>query len=279
MGNRLKDKFAAGEVAFGIWAEVPEADLVELCGHLGFEYVMFDAEGTAFDYRAASLLFRACEVADMVPIVRIPEIRASTIQAYLNLGAKGIYVPHVTTADEARAVVDAVRFPPSGHRGAGGFRWARFGVDGDMEARYRSANDEILVIALVEDPIGVENIDDIIRVDGIDVLGVGAGDLSLAMGYPSGQERPQVRSLVVESEARALAAGKVFDAVVGSVEEARDSIERGALMVSYVLRSMVANSGTAFLTELAAVKSAAAVSEQWTSPNRQQLDPEEGVVQ
>lgn len=259
MANHVKDKIAAGQVAYGVWAEAFDPDLIELCGILGFGHVVFDGEDTIFDHRHASTLFRTCELVDMVPIVRIPELNPSIILRYLELGAKGIYVPHVRTADIARAAVEAVRYPPAGRRAAGSSRWARFGVDVDLAELYRQANEDIMVIALVEEPEGISNLDEIITVDGVDVFGVGPGDLSLNMGQVGRKDEPPVRDVVVESEEKIRAAGQIFDAVVGTAEEARDCVERGALMVNYALRDMVMTSGQQFLRELADVKPGSAL--------------------
>jgi staphyloferrin B biosynthesis citrate synthase len=259
VANQVKDKIATGQVAYGIWAEAFDPDLIELCGILGFGHVVFDGEDTIFDHRHASMLFRTCELVDMVPIVRIPELNPSIILRYLELGAKGIYVPHVRTADIARMAVEAVRFPPAGRRPAASSRWAQFGVGVDLAEVYRQANEDIMVIALIEEPDGISHLDDIMAVEGVDVFGVGPGDLSLNMGKVGRTDDPSVRDLVVESEEKIRAAGKVFDAVVGTPEEARDCVERGALMVNYALRDMVLTSGQHFLRELAEVAPGSAV--------------------
>jgi 4-hydroxy-2-oxoheptanedioate aldolase len=257
VANKVKEKIAAGQVAYGVWADVFDADLIELCGYLGYDYAVLDAEHTDLDPGQAKLLIRACEVAGMVPIVRVPEINEHAILRYLEIGAVGIYVPHVNTADEARAVVDAVKYHPVGHRGAGSMRALRFGVDGDFTELCRQANEDTMVIVLIEERRGIDNLDEIMAVPGVDVVGIGPGDLSHTMGHVGEKSHPDVVKLVVDSEARVRDAGHVFDSVVGSVDEARDCVERGSLMVSYGLRNMVTSSAKHLLAELDGVHAAA----------------------
>jgi len=250
MPNKVKDMLAAGQVVYGVWLEWLEPDLVEFLGYLGFDYVMIDGEHTALDRVNATELIRACDVVDMVPIVRVRENRPSEILGYLEQGARGIYVPHVNTAAEARAIVDAVKYAPDGHRGAGSARGVRFGLTMSGPDYLRTANQETMVIALIEEARGIENLDEIIEVPGIDVFGIGDGDLSHTMGHPGDRGHADVRRVVDDAESRIARAGKVFDAVVTDVEGARDAVRKGSLMVSVALRNTVADALKSFLTDV-----------------------------
>lgn len=252
MANTLKDKLRAGQVTYGVWLTMFDSDLVELFGHLGFDYAVFDAEHTALDPSAARDLIRACEVVDMVPIVRVPEINRSQILRYLEIGAVGIYVPHLKTADQARELVDAVKYAPLGHRGAGRMRAIEFGLADSLPDRYRQANDDTMTFALVEDLEGIENLDDIIAVDTLDGFSVGRGDLSHQMGHPGEKAHPEVEALAVEAEARLTAAGKVIEATVADAAEALDYINRGCLMISMTLQPIVIAGARKFLSDVGA---------------------------
>jgi 4-hydroxy-2-oxoheptanedioate aldolase len=250
MSSKMMDKIRAGKVSFGIWVEWFEPDLIEVCGYVGFDYAVIDGEHTPLDHRLASEMIRACNVVGMVPIVRIPEINRSTILRYLELGAVGIYVPHVNTAEEARTVVDAVKYAPVGHRGAGSMRAVQFGLTRPLAEMYRAANEETLTILLIEEVAGVRNLDEIMSVDGVDVLAIGSGDLSHSMGLPGEKTHPDVRKAVVDAEAKISGAGRVFESTVSTKADAQDAIDRGSLMVSLSIRPMVAQASRQFIADL-----------------------------
>src|SRR5437773_2039183 len=105
MNSKIKAKLARGEMVFGVWADVFDANLIEMFGVLGYDFALLDAEHTTLDHHSASELIRAANVSGMDAVVRIPEVNAAIIEGYLDLGVIGIYVPHLRTADQARAVV------------------------------------------------------------------------------------------------------------------------------------------------------------------------------
>jgi 4-hydroxy-2-oxoheptanedioate aldolase len=259
MANRLKDKFKAGKPAFGVWIEFMSPELAEFCGYLGYEYAVIDGEHFALDPAICLSVIRACEVSGMVPIVRVPYNHPGVILSYLEVGALGIYVPHVNTADDAKAIVDAVKYAPQGHRGAGSGRYLKYGLSGlpPGQAQQRM-NDDTIVIALVEEVAGIRNLDAIIATEGVDVVGLGSGDLSHSMGLIGQKDHPDVVKAVVDAEHRIAQSGKVFDSVVYSLDEARDCVNRGSLMVSFAVRGVLRNSLGGFLKELSGATQAAA---------------------
>jgi 2-keto-3-deoxy-L-rhamnonate aldolase RhmA len=228
--NRVKQKLGNREVAYGVWLSWLNPELVEFYGHLGFDYVVIDGEHLALDRASCLALLRACELTRMTTIVRVPENRPSIILGYLDIGVQGIYVPHVTSDDDARAIVDAVKYSPEGNRGAAIARSA-FGKPTSPADYFRQANEDTMIVALVEDVEGIRNLDAILSVEGIDVVGVGDNDLSHSMGYTGAKAHPDVRKVVDEAEAR-IRSVRVLDAVVSSASEAQAAARLGALMVS-----------------------------------------------
>jgi len=258
MANPLKEKFAAGKPAFGVWIEFMNAELIEFCGYMGFEYAVIDGEHFALDPAICIGLIRACEVSGMVPIVRVPYNHPGVILGYLEVGARGIYVPHINTAEDARAVVDAVKYAPAGHRGAGSGRYLKYGLSGLRAGdAQRHLNDDTIVIALVEEVAGIRNLDAIIGTDGVDVVGLGSGDLSHSMGHIGQKDHPDVMKTVLDAEDRIAKSGKVFDSVVYSLDEARDCLNRGSLMVSFAVRGVLRNTLGGFLKEVTAAPATA----------------------
>jgi len=117
--NPVLKRIKSGEVCHGVYISWPCPDLVEFCGHLGFSWAFIDAEHGSIGRETCENLVRACNIVGMVPIVRVPENNRAVILSYLETGALGIIAPHVNTAADALALVEAVKYAPLGKRGAG----------------------------------------------------------------------------------------------------------------------------------------------------------------
>jgi 4-hydroxy-2-oxoheptanedioate aldolase len=153
----------------------------------------------------------------------------------------GIYVPHVQTAEDAKAVVQAVKYAPMGNRSAGSSeRPANYGLTQPPEDYYAAANEETMVVLLVEDTIGVSNLDEIVQVPGIDVVAIGPGDLSLSLGRFKSRADPEAMKAVREAEARIARAGLPFHAQPTNADEAREAIDRGARLIPFFEGNMMA---------------------------------------
>ncbi len=246
--NRLKRKVAAGGVAYGVNLAWPCPDLIEFFGHLGFEWVFIDAEHGIIGRESCADLVRACHVTGMTPVVRVPENNVGTILGYLETGALGIIVPHINTAADARAAVDAVKYAPIGRRGAGSTtRAANYGLTQTPSEYFHQANEAVLVSALVEEIEGVNNLAEILAVEGVDIVGIGPGDLSMSMGLPGQPNHPAVRKLKEEGEAKILASGKPLNYVVGDAAGARAAAARGARIIFVGLTNLLGSAGRDFL--------------------------------
>jgi 2-keto-3-deoxy-L-rhamnonate aldolase RhmA len=179
--RRIKTKLEAGELVFGATVQLPSPDCVELAGYVGMDFAWIDAEHGTMDLGDINLLVRAADAAGIDSIVRVPDHSASFIQRVLDLGATGVMVPHMRTADEAVAIVAAAKFAPEGVRGACPFTRAVGHVTLDWPAVHRRADDDVLVFALIEDAEGVENVE-AIAASGLDGLVFGPFDLAQSAG-------------------------------------------------------------------------------------------------
>lgn len=239
--NTVKAKLKQGIPSFGIWLKAPEASRIEFYGLLGFEFVLIDGEHKSVSPALCLELVRACEAVGAIPIVRPPNHEPSTILQYLETGAMGIYAPHIRTAQDAQAIVDAVKYAPLGHRSAGSSeRPNGYGFVQPSREYYAKANEETLIALLVEDTEGIDHLDEILAVPEMDVVCIGPGDLSLSMGYPEERDAPEVMQAVWAAEARVAAAGLPFDCEPTNAAEARSAIERGARLVPFFEGNMIA---------------------------------------
>ena len=171
--------------------------------------------------------------ADLVPMVRVPTTQYHLISTVLDVGARGIMVPMVETGEQATVIAQSAKYPPVGKRGAA-FGVAHDDYSGGSPAeKMASANEELLLIAQIETAVGVENVEQIAAVDGIDVLWIGHFDLTNFMGIPAQFEHPRYLEAVKRVIAACDAAGKTAGIMAGSVADAQQSLDQGFRIVAY----------------------------------------------
>jgi len=208
--NTLKQKLEAGKAVFGVMITFPSPQVVEMLGLLGFDWVLIDNEHGSITVDNSEELVRAAELTGMAPIVRPVSNKPEIIAPFLDRGAWGVQVPHVNTAEEARAAVDAVKYYPSGHRGIfSRSRPAGYGFSGSTADYVAEANRNTLVCLMLEEVEAIKNLDEMVTVEGVDVFFIGSGDLSQSMGYPGQQTHPEVQALMVEGVNAIRGAGRV----------------------------------------------------------------------
>ena len=208
--NTLKRQLYAGKPAFGVMCTFPSPPVVEMLGHLGFDWILLDNEHGSITVDSAEACIVAAELTGMAPIVRPVGNKPEIIAPFLDRGAWGVQVPHVNTADEARAAVDAVKYGPEGHRGIfSGGRPANYGFGGTTGDYAAAANRETFVCLMLEEVEAIENLPDLVTVPGVDVFFIGSGDLSQSMGLTGQQDHPEVQKLMERGVKLITEAGRI----------------------------------------------------------------------
>lgn len=248
--NTVKEKLRRGEPSFGIWLDGPSPARIEFYGQIGYEFVIIDTEHTAIDLESMLEMVRACEVVGVIPIVRPANHEASTILSYLDMGVMGLFFNHVQSAENVRAIVDRVKYAPIGSRSAVVPRAARGGPAQSPKDYMQQANEETMITLLVEDVIGLSNLDEILKVEGVDVVCIGPSDLSNSMGFVGERDHPEVRKVILEAEARIAAVGMPFDCEPEDAADAREAIARGARLIPFFEGNMLKTLFSGVLKEL-----------------------------
>jgi 4-hydroxy-2-oxoheptanedioate aldolase len=204
----LKAKLnSATRPVLGAFLGLPTPALVEVVGRSGFDFIILDGEHGCFSAESLEECLRAAGAVNLPAIVRPPNNDPLHIQAALDAGAQGVQVPSVADAAQARLIVDACHFPPKGQRGFGSTtRAAGYGFTPRSQV-VRTAGEETLVIVQVETRKGVENLRDILAVDGVDMVFLGTSDLSLDYGYASPSD-PAMLPLLKETVGTIIRSGK-----------------------------------------------------------------------
>ena len=188
MRNRVLEKFRAGEKSLGTFTHLLSAPAIEAIAYTGMDYVIIDMEHSPIAAEHAAELVGVADGAGIAPFVRVDAIQRSPVLKMLDVGAAGLIVPGVETVDEVRKLVEFAKFAPLGNRGYcpsrdGGWGMAECYADG-MGGYMQRANRETLLIPQCETMGCLENIDEILGMDGVDGIFIGPFDLSIALGIP-----------------------------------------------------------------------------------------------
>lgn len=229
--NPLAETLAAGRTGLALIVQkLAGPDVALAASACGFDALTIDLEHGTIAEAAASAIAIAALGAGVTPLVRVPSHEPALIGRVLDAGALGIVAPHVENAAQARAIVDACRFAPDGHRSVS-YHWPHFAYrPHDPVAMRQALNRATLVVAMLESPAAIEQAEAIAAVPGIDVVHVGSLDLADALGVPGRVDDPRVMACCERVIAACRAHGKVagIGAVGGRPELARRVVAQGA---------------------------------------------------
>ncbi len=186
--NRTKKLLNEGKVTFGSWATMIDPAVVEIAGLAGYDFCFIDMEHVSTDVLLVEHMIRAAEATGITPIVRMSDDNPKTILRVLEAGAQGIVVPHIISGADARRLVQAVRYPPTGTRGISPTSRAASYSLCDFDAHIEDSDREILAIAFIEDKEAVENFEEIVTTPGLDLVFIGPYDLAGSYGVPHGAD-------------------------------------------------------------------------------------------
>jgi len=231
--SRVLQKLRAGDyVLAAAVGRVTEPWLTEMIGRIGYDVIWYDLEHRAFGYDTIDPISLACRATGMDLMVRIRKHGYDSPMRALEFGSNGLMVPHCRSAEEARQWVEWVRFPPLGKRGMDGAGAdADFGRANPLEY-IEHANREVFLALQIEDREAVERGDEIAAVDGVDLLFVGPGDLSLSYGVPFDFGHPLLEEAIRKVDCAVRKHGKWWGTTTGTPEAAQKALDRGARLVT-----------------------------------------------
>lgn len=236
MVESFKTRLRRGDPLFGTFAFMASPDLVEIMGFAGFDYVIIDLEHSPKNWSDVANMIRAAELHDMAPLVRIRENSEKAILEVLELGAAGIVVPFVQSAEDVARAVSAMNYMPKGARGTCTLtRAAKYGgLRSQFVEHSQRQNDELVLVVQIEDQKGLDAVEDIVSCEpGIDALIVGRSDLASSLGVPGQADDARVIA-ATETMVRAAGAHGVTSGIgVYRPSEAEKWIEQGCSLFFY----------------------------------------------
>ena len=234
MKNIIRDfkEKLKGDGAIGVFSKTGDPAFIEAMGYAGMDYVIIDLEHGPNSVQSVQNLIRGAQVAGLMPIVRVKESCASVMSEVLDIGAGGIQVPQITTKAEAEAVIKRTKFSPVGERGVCRFvRAANYSAKDRFEY-FKDANEAVTILQ-IEGQEGIDNIEEILSVEGIDVLFIGPYDLSQSLGVAGQIEHPLVEQKMLEIVELCAKKGITVGTFVDTVANALKWKKLGVKYISY----------------------------------------------
>ncbi|MCI5039305.1 MAG: aldolase/citrate lyase family protein [Donghicola eburneus] len=230
IANPFKKAIMAGQQQIGLWSTIRDNAATEMLAGLGFDWLLLDCEHTANDPNSILSMLQAMSAYGTHPVVRPTELNAAELKRLLDVGAQTLLIPYVQTVEEAKLAIEAVDYAPRGFRGMGGSTRAnRFGTVPDYFTR---AREEICLLVQIETQKGLDNLDEIAALDGIDGVFIGPADLSASLGHSGNVRHPDVEAAIRDAIQRVRALGKPAGFL--SVDDALTAIavEAGSLFTA-----------------------------------------------
>jgi 4-hydroxy-2-oxoheptanedioate aldolase len=248
--NLMKAKISGGQAVAGVVMAESSIETLEVLALCGFDFIFIDCEHGPMSVESVSRMAMAAERRGITALLRTPENAESTILRYMDTGIGGIIIPGLDSREAAEKAVQAVKYNPEGRRGLAGVRAADYGLSQSLAEYVKSANQESMVIGVVESLQGVENIREMLEVEGLDGVFMGTNDLANSLGLTGQTSHPEILQAVDRIVAAGLATGKAIGGVVRAGENPQQYIDKGCKMVLTASQALLASASKDFLSKI-----------------------------
>jgi 2-keto-3-deoxy-L-rhamnonate aldolase RhmA len=230
MENALARKLKARETSIGTWISSGSPSVVDILRNLQFDWFVMDLEHSPISIETVGTMIQVLNGSKITPLVRVGQIDQALFKSVLDAGAHGVIVPMVNSADEAERAVRFCKYPPKGVRGVAAVKASDYGLS--MANYIRTANDQVTVIVQIETPEALQNVGEILAVEGVDVAFVGPSDMTMTLGLLDDRSNPRVLEALSKVVKASESAGKTAGTMATSTEEIRRDLEMGFRFLS-----------------------------------------------
>jgi 2-dehydro-3-deoxyglucarate aldolase len=236
--NKIRNKMKSGIPSVGSWIQIPHPSIAEIMGQAGYDWVAIDLEHGSISVHQLPVLFQALELGDTLPIVRLSQGGSKECKHALDAGAGGVIVPMIENAEQLKSIRDSTRWPPSGSRGVG---FSRANLFGKYFEGYTQEAQQPLLIAMIEHINAINNLDEILKVSGLDAILIGPYDLSASMGITAQFESPEfitvTKQILRKSKHLGIPCG--MHVVKPSLVDLQETIDDGYRFIAYSIDAVM----------------------------------------
>jgi 4-hydroxy-2-oxoheptanedioate aldolase len=238
--NPFKEALSARRVEIGLWASLADPYAIEIVAGAGFDWLLIDAEHGPNDLRSVLAQLQVVAAYTTHPVVRLPIGDAVLIKQFLDIGAQSLLIPMVESSEHARAIVAATRYAPQGMRGVASGRASRWASVPDYFSR---ASQLVCLLLQVETAKGLQNLEEILAVEGVDGVFIGPSDLAASLGHLGNPGHPDVVATIQDAIRRIVGSGKAAGILTTDNELARAYIERGVTFCAVGIDTLILAQG------------------------------------
>lgn len=247
--NLFKQNLIEGKIQYGIWNGIPDSYAAEMCAGAGFDWVLIDNEHAPFDIQRIIHHMQAIKQYNVPSIVRIPSSDPFYTKQLLDAGVQSLLVPMIESVEQAELMAKSMRYPPRGIRGVG-TALARAAQWNRVDHYFEQADDQMCLIVQIESVKGVEALDDILKVEGVDVVFIGPADLAASLGFLGDPNREEVVNAVTECFHKIVTANKFPGILTTNTSLIEKYKTLGAKMVGVGLDTILLAKATKSLAEM-----------------------------
>ena len=231
--NFLKEKLSKGQTVIGTWSNVPSLIVTDIIASTGIDFIIIDSEHGPINFETAQNMVITCESRNVSPVMRVGGIIEVDILKALDIGVHCIQIPNVTTKNDIEKLIKMVKYPPTGNRGFSPFtRAGNYSSENSTEL-VKAANDNVLLAVHIEGKEAVDNIDEILKIEDLDILFIGLFDISKSLGIPGDVNNPKVLEILKEMADKINKAEKYPGTIVTDVEQLKNVLGYGIKYITY----------------------------------------------
>ena len=233
-GKEIKERLKRGDTVTSVMLRFDSPETAEMLALMGMDLIVIDNEHYPFDPETMIAIARAAHAGGAACVVRLPRVDEAQIKQVMDYGMEGIWIPSVDSYEEAKALVESVKFAPVGKRGFCPItRAASYGVGMTPQEYARLSNENSICVAQIETREGVEDLDRILSIEEIDMISAGPSDLSASYGHPGEYDHPSVVQALQTIEEKSKAAGKVTGGMYHDAEAVKRAYDQGVRYISF----------------------------------------------
>ncbi len=246
--NKLKTRLVNNQASYGVISPTTDPVICEYIGLCGMDFYIMDAEHGALSINDVAQMIRACEAVGITPLARINSLDEKMILQYFDAGCMGVMMPGTNTADDCKRLVNFVKYAPQGNRGLGPVRSADYMAGKMSQASYINfSNEQTLVLPMIETKEALENLQEMVKIDGVDGFILGPRDLALSMGFLDGPNHDEVKAEINKAIDIVTKAGKFFGTVAATSEQAKDLTDKGVTLLLNSVQGLLTASIKTFM--------------------------------
>lgn len=231
--NFLKEKLESGRAVLGTWVGIPSPVVADIISSSGLDFIVIDTEHGPISFETAQNMIMSAESRRVSPCIRVPGLNESDILKALDIGTHCLQIPNISTRKDAELAVQLAKYPPIGKRGFSPFTRAGNYSVGAVKDLTQKANAAVLLAIHIEGKEAIDNIDEILKIIGIDIVFIGLFDLSKSLGIPGDIDNPKVVNYLKDLVKRTTKAGKYPGTIVANDQQLRKYSDFGVKYFTY----------------------------------------------